>query len=59
VSQRLARGLLNFIIAVVVQDCSVGVVVVVMVIVGDMGGVANADGAGDAGVSAVLMDLGA
>jgi hypothetical protein len=46
--------LLNLIVAVVVWDCYVGVVVAVVVIVGD---VINADEAGDAGVSTAVMDV--
>jgi hypothetical protein len=50
---------LNFIVVVAVLDCSVGVVVVVVDIVGgvdDVGDVINADEAGGAGISAVVMD---
>jgi hypothetical protein len=63
VSWRLTRGLLNFIVAVAVPDCSVGVVVVVVDVVdvvGDMdnvGDVINADEAGGASVLAVVMDV--
>jgi hypothetical protein len=39
VSWRLTRGLLNFIVAVVVLDYSIWVVVVIVNVVGDMGGV--------------------
>jgi hypothetical protein len=50
---------LNFIVVVAVLDCSVGVVVVVVDIVGgvdDVGDVINADEAGGAGISTVVMD---
>jgi hypothetical protein len=60
VSWRLTRGLLNFIVAVAVPDCSVGVVVVVVDVVGDMdnvGDVINADEVGGASVLAVVMDV--
>jgi hypothetical protein len=62
VSWRLAHGLLNFLIAVAVLNCSVGVAVVVEVVVGDVDGVGdvgdviNADEAGGAGISAVMRD---
>jgi hypothetical protein len=62
VSWRLVRELLNFIVVVVDPDCSVGVVVGVVDVVDDVGGagdvsdVVNADEAGGAGISAVVMD---
>jgi hypothetical protein len=40
----------------VVWDCYVGVVAVVVAIVSDVGDIINADGAGDAGVLAAVMD---
>jgi ligand-binding sensor protein len=51
VSWRLTRGLLNFVAAVVVRNCFVGVV---MVVVGD---VVNADEVGNAGISGAMMDV--
>jgi hypothetical protein len=44
----------NFIVAVVVWDCSVEVV---MVVVADVGDGINVDEARDAGISAVVMDV--
>jgi hypothetical protein len=57
VSWRLAHGLLNFSVAIVVWDCFVGVVVVILVIVVIVGGVVNADEVGGAGISAVVTDV--
>jgi hypothetical protein len=59
---KLAHGLLNSIVVVVVMDCFVGVVVVVVAVVGDVAGVddvgdmINVDEAGGAGISVVVMD---
>jgi hypothetical protein len=59
---KLAHGLLNSIVVVVVMDCFVGVVVVVVAVVGDVAGVDdvgdmfNVDEAGGAGISVVVMD---
>jgi hypothetical protein len=58
VSWRLARRLLNFIIVVVALDYSVGVVVGIMDVVDDMGGVGdvvNVDEAGGAGILTIVM----
>jgi hypothetical protein len=41
----------------VVWDCYVGVVAVVVAIMSDVGDIINADGAGDAGVLAAVMDV--
>jgi hypothetical protein len=60
VSCRLARGLLNLIVVVAAPNYSVGVVIGVVDVVdnvGDVGDVINADEAGGAGISAVVMDM--
>jgi hypothetical protein len=53
VSWRLACGLLNFIVAIVVQDCFIEEVVVVG------GDVINADEVGGVGILAVVTDVSA
>jgi hypothetical protein len=63
VSWRLIHGLLNFIIAVVVLNCSIGAAVLVVVVVGDVDGVGdmgdmiNDDEARGAGISTIMTDV--
>jgi hypothetical protein len=54
VSWRLARELLNFIVAIVVWDYFVVEVMVIMVVVGN---VVNADEVGYAGISTAMTDV--
>jgi hypothetical protein len=63
VSWRLIHGLLNFIIAVVVLNCSIGAAVLVVVVVddvdgvGDVGDMINDDEARGAGISTIMTDV--